>query len=300
MDDKSNIAIKPSYVRLPDNQDFKYILNFLIQRFPNITEETWRKRIEAGKVFCENRKKITPLSKYIPGQKMFYYREVNNEKIIPFKEKIIFQNEYLLIVDKPHFLPVTPSGKYVNETLLYRLNSKSEKFDDIAPLHRLDMDTAGLVMFSISKSTRGLYGNLFKDRKINKIYEAIINCPYDNTKTEWDIQNEMIPSENVWFKMQIGNGQINAKTHIKLIKKNENLALIELYPETGKKHQLRLHSTLISPGIINDKFYPTLYPESPVNFEKPLQLLAKKLSFIDPITNKQMSFVSEQILSFMI
>jgi tRNA pseudouridine32 synthase / 23S rRNA pseudouridine746 synthase len=74
------------------------------------------------------------------------------------------------------------------------------------------------------------------------------------------------------------------------------VARFELTPITGKKHQLRLHMSGLGFGIINDRYYPDLRPEGNDDFDNPLQLIAKDLQFLDPITGRRMEFHSERNL----
>lgn len=296
MQDKYSIAPSPSFVFLPkvDNPP-NSILEFLVKRFPNIDKQTWINRINRNLVLDKHKNPISLESQYLPDEKISYFREVMNEKTIQGNEKIIFQNEDIIVVDKPHFLPVTPSGKYVNECLLYRIKNKLNE-DNIVPLHRLDMATAGLVMFSRNPQTRTNYSLLFKEHKISKIYEAIGGLPYEENKSEWLIENRLTQSDKTWFLMHSSQDlPINAITKIKILSKNDKYAKYHLEPITGKKHQLRLHISQISSGIVNDKFYPNLFPKEDNN-SNPLQLLAKKLSFYDEKREVNMNFESEQVL----
>ena len=90
---------------------------------------------------------VTPDRPYQGHIRVYYYRDLHVEERIPFDEVILHQDEHLIVVDKPHFLPVTPSGKYLQETVLVRLKRKLG-LDDLVPIHRIDRDTAGLVLFS--------------------------------------------------------------------------------------------------------------------------------------------------------
>ncbi len=291
-----SIAPQPSYVFLP-KKDIPYpsILEFLTSKFPNISEPVWRQRIIEGKISYKD-EIITLNTQYKPNCHLQYYREVEKEIIIPYDEEILYQDDNIIVVDKPHFIPVTPSGNIVNESLIYRLKKKF-KFEDIKTIHRLDMATAGVVMFSINNKTHNQYLNLFKERKIEKTYEAITHLPHNKNRKEWIIENEIVKSEECFFLMKIGNnGANNAKTFVRLKEKKDNKYLFELKPITGRKHQLRLHLSQITGGIINDRFYPTLLSEKKYDYNNPLQLLAKKLEFIDPITNKKMMFQSKKEL----
>ncbi len=117
-----------------------------------------------GEVVNEHGALMTPNSPYQSHVRVYYYRAVPNEPHIPFDEVVLFQDEHLVVVDKPHFLPVMPSGGYLAETVLVRLKRRL-KIDTLVPIHRIDRDTAGLVMFSVQPSTRAAYHALFSQRR---------------------------------------------------------------------------------------------------------------------------------------
>ncbi len=295
--DRSGRARYPSRVTLPDCPDPKpALLDYLDTRFPNVGREKWRSRLLQNLVSESNGQAVNLETVYRPGMELLYYREVTSEEKIPFREKIIFENQHILVACKPHFLPVTPGGKYVNECLLYRLRAATGN-DELMPLHRLDRVTAGLVLFSVNPETRSLYADLFNSRSIFKEYEAIGHLPSGTDRTDWLVESRIKPDKQSPVMVNVA-GAINARTRIRLIETRGDLARFELEPLTGKTHQLRLHMASIGSQIVNDRMYPVLLKESPVNYAHPLKLLAKSLSFEDPINGKRLLFNSERSLTF--
>ena len=286
----------PSTVSLPPiKKPYPTILEFLIQRFPKIRKEIWEERIQDGKITYFNGGSINIQTNYEPGLRLQYFREVEKEPVVPFKETILYEDDEFIIVDKPHFLPVTPSGPYVNECLLNRLKNITGN-TDLTPVNRIDMDTAGLVIFSCNPKTRGLYHDLFMKKQIIKIYEAVTSYPSPPHQQTWTINNRIVEG-SPWFRMSIGAGQPNSETEVTLIKHTDTKAFLKLYPITGRKHQLRIHLSNIGFNIINDRLYPILHEKKPPDFKNPLQLLAKQLQFIDPVTGNIKIFSSRQKLS---
>lgn len=287
----SSRAPGPSYVTLPERElPYPSLLDFLDNRFKKIGRDVWQARIEAGKITDDNGRPVTLDTPYRPNMRLCYYREVEREPEIPFSEHILFQNDHLLVVCKPHFLPVTPSGPYVNQCLLYRLKVKTG-IEDLVPIHRIDRETAGVVMFSVNKETRGVYHELFSAGQIHKCYEAITTLPDEPERLEWVVKSRIVAGEP-WFRMKHEKGSLNAITKIRLLDRNNQHAYLQLEPLTGKQHQLRLHVTLLGCQILNDRFYPVLQPKREDDFTRPLQLLAKELHFTDPISRKTMEFHS--------
>ncbi|MCP3674412.1 MAG: pseudouridine synthase, partial [Gammaproteobacteria bacterium] len=171
------IASRPSKVTLPqENKDWNTVLEFLVNHFPLIDESVWIERITKGKIHWLSGKVISIETPFKASQILCYYREVEDEPTIPFSHNIIYQDEHILVADKPHFLPVTPGGKYVNECLLERIRNQNN-LADIVPMHRLDRETAGLVIFSINQQSRGTYCQLFAEQQISKTYQAIAELP---------------------------------------------------------------------------------------------------------------------------
>ena len=258
--------------------------------------DIWEKRIRNGKVVDEDGHPVTMSSEYTPLKRIFYFREVEKERIIPFAEKIIFQNDEILVSCKPHFLPVTPGGPYVDECLLNRLRKKTGN-KDLVPVHRIDRETAGIVLFSANRKTRGLYSGLFMNGNVEKTYQALSEYTHDPGKTEWIVENRIVKGEP-WFRMKTAPGKVNSRSMINLVEVKENLAMFVLRPVTGKTHQLRIHMSGLGFKILNDRYYPDLQPERDDDFDNPLQLVAKTIKFHDPVTGKYMEFRSERNLLF--
>ena len=220
---------------------------------------------------------------------------MEREPNIPFEEHILFQDEHILVADKPHFLPVTPSGLYLHQTLLNRLKKKTG-LQDLTPIHRIDRDTAGLVIFSVQAHERGQYQNLFRDRVVRKVYDAI--APYLgelHAKLPITYSSRLQESSH-FLQMQEVDGESNADTLIELVEVLKPWARYRLTPGSGKKHQLRCHLNALGVPIKFDQIYPTLtpYQEYDLDFSKPLQLLAKEIYFKDPITMQDRSFKSKR------
>jgi tRNA pseudouridine32 synthase/23S rRNA pseudouridine746 synthase len=291
------ISKHPSRVSLPCvEKPYPSILDFLVQRFPNVEQASWEKRIMEGKVLDETGMPITRETPYLPQKRLFYFREVAEEPVIPLEEKILFQNDEILVACKPPFLPVTPSGPYVNECLLNRLRRDTGN-SNLVPLHRIDRETSGLVLFSTNKATRGLYGNLFLTGTIEKTYEALAEVTHRQETTDWVVENRLVDAE-VWFRTKVVPGVVNARSIIKLVAFKGNRAHFLLYPLTGKKHQLRVHMSGLGFRIINDRYYPELLPKQADDLNNPLQLVARSVKFTDPVSGKKMEFKSERKLLF--
>src|SRR5438552_5771249 len=159
-------GISPSSQRLPPGH-WATLLEFLTDRFPHIASTIWITRMSKGELVDETGLKLSPLSPFRAGACIYYYRELENEPAVPFEETILYRDKHILVADKPHFLPVTPAGRFLRETLLVRLKNKLE-LEHLVPLHRIDRETAGVVLFSLSPTTRGAYASLFQQRKIRK------------------------------------------------------------------------------------------------------------------------------------
>jgi len=224
---------------------------------------------------------------------IYYYREVEDEALIPFDEVILYRDEHLLVVDKPHFLPVIPSGSYLHETLLVRLRQKLQ-LEHLTPIHRLDRETAGVMLFSINPASRGDYQLLFEHREVSKTYEALAPLLCDRT-LPITYRSRLVKGEP-FFRTQEVAGEANAETHIEMLEDCGSYARYCLRPVTGKQHQLRVHLAALGIPIINDHTYPELLKFKGEDYTQPLKLLAKSISFKDPFTRQVHFFESGRTL----
>jgi tRNA pseudouridine32 synthase/23S rRNA pseudouridine746 synthase len=282
-------GVAASYLWLPEGR-WNNMLEFLLQQFPDVHETTWRRRIERNELLDAHGNTLHANSEAKRGMCIFYYRELETETIIPFEECILHQDEHLLVVDKPHFLPVTPGGRFLHETLLVRLKNKLG-LEHLTPIHRLDRETAGVILFSCEATSRGKYQSLFQQRAINKTYHAV--APHlPDLRFPLIHRSHMLESER-FFVMREGAGVINSETEIDIIERRGELSLYLLHPSTGKKHQLRVHLASLGAAIVNDSFYPVAQPCKGDDFSSPLKLLAKSISFTDPMSAKIRYFESQ-------
>ncbi|MBK4737108.1 pseudouridine synthase [Noviherbaspirillum pedocola] len=284
-------GVAPSFIYLLPGQTGS-LLEFLERRFPAVGRDTWVARMLRGEVRDEDNTVLLPDAICGGGRKVYYYREIERETPIPFEESILHCDEHLLVADKPHFLPVTPSGRFLQETLLVRLRRKTG-LEHLTPIHRLDRETAGVVIFSHDPATRGIYQSLFQKRSMIKVYEALagpLNAEFPLT-----YRSRMVDGKP-FFRMREAAGEPNSETVIKPLERRGGQVLYELRPNTGRKHQLRVHMAALGIPIVNDAFYPEALPCKGEDVSAPLKLLARSIAFVDPLSGLPREFRSRRSL----
>jgi tRNA pseudouridine32 synthase / 23S rRNA pseudouridine746 synthase len=288
-------GVAPSYLWLTETRAGG-MLRFLAERFPDVSVESWAARLQRGEVVDAQGKPLQADSHVRQGMRIWYYRELDElETPIPFKERILFQDAHLLIVDKPHFLPMIPSGRFLHETLLVRLKAQLE-LPHLVPIHRLDRETAGVVIFSHNPDTRGRYQSMFQKRVVKKVYEALAG-PIEGRAFPFTYRSRMQDAEQFFVSEEVP-GEPNSETVVEMIERRGDVVRYRLHPHTGRKHQLRLHLSSLGAPILNDAFYPVALPCKGDDFSAPLQLLARAISFEDPLTGEMRRFESERSLDW--
>lgn len=279
-------GLAPSTLQLPPGE-WASLIDGLSAQFPAVTRAVWMDRFARRRVLGDDGEALAPDTPYRVGLEVYYYREVADEPHIPFEETVLHLDEHLLVVDKPHFLPVIPSGAHVHETLLARLIRRTGNADLVA-LHRIDRETAGLVLFSTNPKTRAIYQTLFPERRIEKHYDAIAPAL---PQLEFPLmrRSRMVPGEP-FFRMREAEGEPNSETRIEVIERGDTWWRYALQPVTGKKHQLRVHMAALGAPIRNDPLYPEVRYREAGDFEAPLQLVAKSVAFVDPLCGEPRRF----------
>lgn len=282
----------PSTLHLPRGP-WITVLDCLCEHFAHVGRDVWLDRMARQRVLDGDGQAIAPHTPYREGLEIRYFREMPAEVPVPFTETVLFADENLVVVDKPHFLSVIPTGRYVEQTLLARLIERLGN-PQLSPLHRIDRSTAGLVMFSANKGNRAQYQRLFRERSIAKQYQAIAR-PLPHLTFPYVHRSRLVESEP-FFLMREAAGEPNSETRIEVLERGEHYWRYALTPVSGRQHQLRVHMAALGAGIVNDDFYPVLNKQADDDFTRPLQLLAASLEFVDPLTAERRQFVSHQRL----
>lgn len=290
-------GVTASQVFLPRlDQPVATVYAYLCQQFAHIKAAEWQQRFAQQLVFDQAGRILEQHSPYVAGQHIYYYRFLAYEVPVPFQEQILFETEDLLVVDKPHFLTMSPTGRYVQETLLVRLK-KSYNNPHLTPIHRLDRETAGVVLISKRIASRGAYQQMFAQAQVQKEYHAI--AAYDpRFATPQRIALRMQKSDP-FYTMRVVEGEPNSETEIYLLEHDQqrHWAKYRLRPKTGKQHQLRVHLAQQNIPIRHDPLYPLIQHKAEDDFSQPLQLLAKSIRFQDPLSQRMLQFDSAQALS---
>ena len=285
-------GVGASHVQLPVG-DWPTVLTFLQAHFPGVDADTWRRRMNEGLVLDASGQALGPDTAYRVGADVYYYRDLPPETPIPFEAEVLHQDAHLLVADKPHFLPVTPTGRYVQQCLLVRLK-RQLGLPHLVPLHRIDRGTAGIVVFSVNPESRSRYQSLFPQRAAQKHYEALAPTlpPQD-----WPQRRcSRLEKGRPFFRMQEVAGPANTETRIEVLESRGAQSLYGLQPVTGKTHQLRVHMAALGAPIIGDRYYPELLPQAEDDYSQPLRLLARAIRFDDPLTGESRLFESTRRL----
>ncbi|CAL9389361.1 hypothetical protein SUDANB146_05273 [Streptomyces sp. enrichment culture] len=249
----------------------------------------------AGGIVGADGRPVPPDTPYAPGLCVWFHREMPAETPVPFPLRVVHQDEHLVVVDKPHFLATTPRGGHVRQTALARLRHELG-LPRLTAAHRLDRLTAGLVLFTVRPEERGAYQTLFRDRRVHKEYEAV--APYDPALGLPRTVRSRIVKERGTLTAREVEGEPNAVTRVELLAhRADGLGRYRLVPGTGQTHQLRVHMNALRVPILGDPLYPEVTAPAPAgDFRRPLQLLARELSFTDPVTGAERRFTSGRVL----
>ena len=291
-------GVSPSCLALPRVRQSPWpaLIDHLAERLPRISRSEWTERMQAGSVLGEDGQPLAPDAPYVGGARVYYWRELPHEDPIPFEATVLFEDAHLVVADKPHFLPVTPGGRYVRETLLVRLKAQLG-CADLSPLHRIDRETAGLVLLCKRPQDRDAYQSLFRERRVDKVYEAVAGWR-EALQFPLTRRSHILEDEQAFYRMREAQPDEglppNSETRIECVRQEGARALYRLFPVSGKRHQLRVHMHGLGLPIEGDQFYPVVRrgPNDSEDFAEPLQLLAREIAFTDPVTGQRRQFES--------
>jgi tRNA pseudouridine32 synthase / 23S rRNA pseudouridine746 synthase len=223
------------------------------------------------------------------GAHVYFYRELRDEVPVPFDIPVLYRDDDIVVVDKPHFLATMPRGRHVAQTALVRLRRELD-MPELSPAHRLDRLTAGVLLFTTRRELRGAYQSLFARGEVRKTYLA--RAAIDPNLEFPMLLRSRITKRRGHLQAVEEPGEPNAETLVEHI----GDGLYRLTPRTGRTHQLRVHMASLGLPIINDPFYPDVVDVGPDDFSAPLQLLAHGLEFDDAITGVRRRFTSGRTL----
>lgn len=251
-------------------------------------------RSERGELLDVDGTRVDPAEPVTPDRAIYFYRDLPVEIDIPFDLRILHADDDIIVIDKPHFLATMPRGRHVVQTALVRLRRMYGN-DEIAPAHRLDRLTAGVLLFTARPQVRAAYQQLFAQRVTRKTYLALADVDAA-LRTPRQVRNR-IRKDAGDLRARVEDGPINAISDVELIDEIDGRGLYRLSPHTGRTHQLRLHMAGLGTPIVGDPLYPDVRPELAErpdhgDFSQPLRLLASTLEFDDPLTGVARRFIS--------
>lgn len=293
---------KPKVTRTKDYKNIRQIevkeecelLEFLLKTFKDQSRNSVKSLLSSHRVSIDGAP-ITQFNfKLFPGDVVIITKEPIKKKIrkdLP----IIFENEEMIVINKPSGLLSVPSDNEKGSTA-YRMVTdyvqQKDKHNRIFIVHRLDEDTSGVLMFIKNKrlcdAFQDDWNNLAKKRGYYAVVEGVLKEKQKTIKS-FLVKN----SQNLMYSSPDKGGQF-AVTHYKVMEENENYSLLDVNIDTGRKNQIRVHLGEMGHHVIGDDKYGK--PANPINR---LGLHAYELSIIHPITKKLLTFTAPMPKEFM-
>lgn len=270
-------GVGPARVRLRGGA----VLVELASRFGEAAAE----KVLNGEVVDADGAVITPSSVLPAGASVFLYRELPDEVEVPFDVPVLYRDDDIVVVDKPHFLATMPRGGHVAQTALVRLR-RSLDLPELSPAHRLDRLTAGVLLFTARREVRGAYQTLFAQGLVSKTYVAR-SSGVPSVALPLVVRSRIIKRRGVLQAVE-EPGEPNAETLVEALGEG----WYRLSPRTGRTHQLRVHMASLGLPIDNDPLYPRVVEVAADDFSAPLRLVAQRLEFDDPLSGERRVFIA--------
>lgn len=300
-------GLNPTRLVLPHDPEstarYATAAQYLLERFEHDAARL-REKLAAGEVVTGAGAVVDRTTPYEPRGFLYLYRDPPaDEPEVPALDEleVLHRDDDLLVVDKPHHVATMPRGRWVTRTVLVHLRATLD-LPELVPAHRLDRPTAGVLVLTVRPEVRGAYQTAFQDRVVSKTYEAVAPLPapgseLDRTETT-TVRSRIVKHRGV-VRAQEEPGEPNAESRVTLVARDDarGLGLYRLEPHTGKTHQLRLHMVSLGLPLLHDPFWPVLREDAPDDPDRPLQLLARSLAFVDPLSGEPREFRSRRRLA---
>ena len=273
------------------NEDVNERIDKYLASITNLSRETITKMIDSEYILV-NGKKVKASYKPVLGDKIEIKEGFVKDTKVDAKKldlDIVYEDEYLMVINKPSGLVVHPGSGNKDNTLVSGLMYYTKNLSDIGDsdrpgiVHRLDKDTSGLMLVAKENKTHEILAEEFKKHNIHREYIALVDGVIEVSRGTIDAPIKR--SKENYQKMTVASGGKKAITNFEVIKRYKNNTLIRLVLETGRTHQIRVHMAYIGYPIHNDPVYNKKISTSFGQF-----LHSEYLKFIHPITKKELEF----------
>jgi len=265
---------------------------FLALKLTSLSRNKLHELIAKGQVFV-NSKAQKPSLKLKGNEEIRVVEDEPSAGIRPFDLdiKIIYEDDSVIVIDKPYGLTVHPANKNMHDTLVNALVGKAKSLSQVdrnrpGVVHRLDKETSGLMVLACNNEAHYNLVNQFRERRVNKLYQAIVwgILPQDTITVDMPLHRDSANRT----KMRIGFiGSKDARTDVKVLKRFKDSTYVELKIHTGRMHQIRVHMKFLGYPVVGDLKYGQHKTEY-----KEMLLHAVKLAFFHPKTGKYLEFNS--------
>jgi tRNA pseudouridine32 synthase / 23S rRNA pseudouridine746 synthase len=277
--------------RMPQGGPWSSLRDHLVERLAvGLSAEEVDRMLAAGEFVDAAGRPVPPGAPFVPRSVVWAHRELPEEVAPPADVELLHRDDRLVVVDKPHNRSTMPRGRHVVQSALARTRVLTG-LPRLAPAHRLDRPTAGVLLFTTEQRWRGAYQQLFAAGLAHKTYLAVAPVRPD-LELPLIRRTHLVKEHGTHQTREVAGRPPNAETLVELVGTAAGLGLYRLTPRTGRTHQLRCQLSGLGIPITGDPLYPVDRAVADDDFSEPLQLLAAELSFTDPVDGRQRRFVS--------
>jgi UPF0176 protein len=279
---------------VPQDQEGETLLDCLCLFFPQIPRQEWQIRCDLGRFFNQKKQVLGAASRVKGGERLTQLFPNITEPPINPDVRVLFEDDAIVILNKPAPLPMHPSGRYHRNTLEYLLD-RAYKPTRLRPAHRLDANTTGLVICGKNRHMAGLLQPQFERGEVEKTYLVRVQGKPEEEQFFCDAPISQEPGLAGARGVDLENG-VSARTDFRILSHcvEDSSTLLEARPRTGRTNQIRVHLWHLGFPVCGDPTYlaegqsgttQTLAPD-----DLPLCLHCWRMTFTHPVSKERVSF----------
>lgn len=295
-------GLDAAWLRTPGDGTWSRLRDHLVERLIHVDPDRVDAMLAEGRFVDESGAVLGPDTPYRGDRIVWFHRDLPVEATVPEPITVLYADERIVVADKPHFLSTIPRGRHVMQSAVVVLRDRLG-LPELGAAHRLDRLTAGVLLLTTQRRWRAAYQTVFERRGVTKSYEAIAHDSATGSPAPLAVGEERVvrshlrKDRGVWQAYEVADAEPNAETAVRLLDRRAGRLRYDLRPHTGKTHQLRIHLLGLGTPIVDDPLYPEVRDVAVDDFSAPLQLLARTLSFTDPVDGTARHYTSERALA---